>query len=109
MKVTHVNTTFSEAYAYVRLHKALMQQGIESRILTQEHSGNLQSVYDIKMTLGDKIHARWDMMHSPYRNAGKLIVDEMPFSFGVSYRYITNYELIRDSDIINLHWICNTL
>lgn len=105
MKVVHLNTSDGMNY---RLHCALRNQGIDSCILTlgEERKGE-EKIYicqqDIKQKLEKKTTGRIldIMLRRWYKFSGK-----MPFSSGVGGLDIREHSVIRDADIIHLHWIC---
>ncbi len=104
MKVVHLSTTVGVNY---RLHCALHKQGIDTCILVSgEGSSGGEIIYAgqdrrqkfEKKTIGrilDILLRRW------YKLSGK-----MPFSHGILGTDVSAHPVIRDADVIHLHWIC---
>lgn len=109
MKVVHISTSVSESSANTRLHKALLNMGIASKILTMGHSGSIEKVYDLKNSLPVKI---MDVGMRKIRAKQKEYLPiqvNTPFSVGNTGYNLNNNCLIQEADIIHLHWVCEML
>ena len=109
MKVVHLSTTVTDASANTRLHRALLKEGIDSKVITLAHTTDCPEIYDVKSLLTDKIRSRIRLVREYIvRKKYKNSVDKQ-FSYGINgIKLRTNNELL-DADIIHLHWICNEL
>lgn len=109
MRVVHIGTAVSESSANVRLHRALLTQGIDSAILTLSHNGDIQEVYDLQLSFWDKLAVLAKIKIKELKREQEHIRSDIPFSFGdIGYQLKKNKQ-IQDADIIHLHWICNIL
>jgi glycosyltransferase involved in cell wall biosynthesis len=132
MKVVHVNTWEGggAAKACIRLHEALLKQGVDSALLTlgkpsgvipqHHHYFEDKSIYTRSFSgrVWEKISgsAKRELQESTRVKAQrKSVVDTVRrhfehFSFPDSkYRQIGDHPLIRQADIINLHWVSDFL
>lgn len=109
MKVVHLSTTVSDASANTRLHCALLEEGIDSTILTLEHSATMQNVYDIKRELCDKITSRIRNLIEKVVRKKDAAKEWTSFSYGINGVDFSLNEHIRNADVIHLHWICSEL
>jgi glycosyltransferase involved in cell wall biosynthesis len=112
MKVVHLNTYTrgGAAEAALRLHVALLQEGIDSKFLAlYKGECDLKEVYDLRDELGPlnywltKIRNKLKTL-SQYRiskRSGEL------FSTLDSVWKAEEHSLVRSSDVIHLHWISN--
>lgn len=109
MKIVHISTSVSESSANTRLHKALLDMGISSKILTMGHRGPIEEVYDLKNSIPKKI---MDVGARRIRAKQKELLPirtNTPFSVGNTGYKLNNNFLIQEADIIHLHWICEML
>jgi len=124
MKILHVSTYDGggAAKSCIRLHLALLQHGIESHILFL-----LQKDKSIPHTSEYKIKPKPLTTFNKIINKGKIILKELklynepveinylknqqngfyPFTFPYSDFDITDTEVYKNCDIINLHWVAN--
>lgn len=111
------------AKACIRLHKGLIQQGIESKLLVKnKSSGDIPYIYkitlnELKSSLIDKIRRRT----IKYLNRLNLYTDWKTnflklrhpnleiFSFPFSEFDLTKSTLYKNANVINLHWVANFL
>lgn len=108
MKIVHIVTADiigGAPKAAFALNKALQEIGINSKMLVQRKFGQDTDVFSISNTSlkKQKTNARilTDLMQMKMFTKTK----EGRFSFGSIGTDITNNKLIRNSDIIHLHWI----
>ncbi len=115
MNILHINTTDSggAAKAMIRLHEGLLQRGVSSKVLTLYHQ---PSSYPKKVfpfhnghhSLIDK--ARYSLLyridHYKKKQAlkNKLTNYEM-FSFPSSIYDLHKHPLVKEADLIHLHWV----
>ena len=96
MKVVHINKTDSgsgAAVAAMRLHRSLLRVGVESAFLSQEtmrHEENQYVVAEERITI--YLNENEHNLHSN-------------FSLGTTGRDISNLDIVKNADIIHLHWI----
>lgn len=116
MKVLHISMEDQNGAglcAY-RLHKSLQSKGIESKMLTLKKSSNDSSVYKINspILLCTKI------INKIIRSIGLKITDYNKILYqNIKYNStytlpttpldITNHPLVKEADIIHLHWVNN--
>jgi len=108
MKVLHVNTSDIQggaARAAFRLNKALNKLNVNSKMLVQSKAGddiNVKSVAETKIQKGlAKIRPYYDMLPLElYKNRQKG-----PFSVARTGVDICKNNYVKETDLINLHWI----
>lgn len=107
IRVVHINTEIKENSVPNRLRIALNKYGIRTSILTLKTNVTNADIYVIERKFLDKVFRKIDYLllnlehHIRYTNDNGL-----PFSF---YRIgvdISKSQIIKDADIIVLHWIC---
>lgn len=107
VRIVHVNTEIKENSVPNRLRIALKKYGIKTSILTLKSNVTDDDIYVIKRYFFDKVFRKIDYLllkleyHIRYSNDNGL-----PYSF---YRIgvdISKSQIIKDADIIVLHWIC---
>lgn len=107
MKVLHISYSVGRSSANTRLHYALLERGIDSKILTLEGDETLKEVYKIeskifKGKLGQKWRWFWQVIFDKI-----FIIDGMPYHMGVGGKHIEKERLVKDADIVHLHWVCD--
>lgn len=98
--------------AALRLHKALLAIGENSHLLCFSKSSNIKNVVQIVKPLYCRIleHLPLPCWNNKYRKIAPLIdKDYECISFPESIDYLTNHPLIKNADVINLHWVGNHL
>ena len=114
MKITIVsyNDCGGAGIAALRLHKALMKNGINSSMLCIYKTTDTPKVYQFKRSLTSKVieHLPIPYKQNKYKKYYKdLISNYECFSFPEAIYDITAHPLIKQADIINLHWVGNML
>ena len=104
VRIVHIqNSILATGRAPLRLHKALTEVDIDSSMLTMNFDINLTDRI-IEAGRNPRIKAKLDFFLQSFitrkinRNFGS-------FSFPILGTDISDYELIRNSDIIYLHWV----
>lgn len=98
--------------AALRLHKALLAIGENSHLLCFSKSSNIENVTQIVKPLYCRIleHLPLPCWNNKYRKIAPLIdKDYECISFPESIDYLTNHPLVKNADVINLHWVGNHL
>lgn len=119
MKVLIVNTTASggAAIAALRLHMALLKEGVDSKFLTMRWSNNnLPKVFryeNIQSALWKKILYKFRLLETKsmknHKSIRSLNGTYEIFTFPVTDYNILEHKLVQQADIINLHWVANFL
>lgn len=120
MKILHI-CTYDHGGAglcCLRIHQALMKQGIDSRVLVLEKRGDCPEVY-----VAGCAHGRWRkllnrifnkilrLMHLKITKFNRRLAFMRKYgvycSFPVSGYDISGHPLVKEADILHLHWINN--
>ncbi|MDP4222856.1 MAG: glycosyltransferase [Bacteroidota bacterium] len=104
VKVVHIQkSVMSTGRAPLRLHKAMLKENIDSSILSLDFDVN-QSDSVRKTSTGSRIRARMDnfLQSLITRNVKKQYG---LYSFPILGTDVSGYELVRNADIIYLHWV----
>ncbi len=109
MRVVHVSTTVSEASANTRLHRALMQEGIDSRIMVIAYKGDVPRVDTASLNVLDKCCIKIRKSFNSMFHLNELVLPKHPFSFGTIGWHLYRNSILKSADIIHLHWICNIM
>ena len=115
IKVLHVGTkdTGGAAVAGIRLHRGLLQQGIESKFLFQEKkTTEIEESYywkprgsSLKQQLIDKFTLHQTVQQKNSKRLRDIPKNYDMFSFPDSEADITQSPLYQEADVINLHWV----
>lgn len=106
MKVVHCSSSISHSSAVTRLHRALIKQGIDSRILTLRNNDSVEQTRIFSAsTFIEKFHHYNEAIENYFMQKKYDIPMDIPFCFGRVGYDITIDEWIRDADIIHLHWV----
>lgn len=113
MKVLHINTysTGGAAKACLRLHEALLDAGVDSKVLVRNKTvDSTREVYEVWEELnyfekGKKYLAQKQLEKKQQKIRNSLgPVDEL-FSFPESIWDLTQHPLFEWADVIHLHWV----
>lgn len=115
MKIAIVSSSDSggAGIAALRLHKALLNYGVDSSMLCLYKSTDTPKVYEYKKPLLTKV-----VDHLPFisyrQNKYKRYYKDLSsnytcFSFPEAIFDISDHPIIKQADIINLHWVGNML
>lgn len=108
MKIVHINTydgNGGAGRAVLRLNKALKDAGADSSVLCLYQFNPLSGVSTAYSSLMGKLKAVFNIFSERYLIKPYLKNSEVPFSlqrFGFS---IADHPLVRDADIVHLHWL----
>jgi len=106
LKVVHLSTSDingGAAIAALRVHSAQFKYGIDSRLLVQSKYGNSSGVISLVQSPVDKIifRVRKVIDKLMYKSLSNINWDAFTFPyFGLN---LSNIELIKEADIINIH------
>lgn len=117
MKILHINThdrggAFQAVY---RLHQGLLDNQIDSKILVLYHTdkeNKLKKVYSFFDELNVFLRYRYTFKYKKlYKKYAKLIAKkkEVQFTFTESAYNILAHRLVKEADIIHLHWVAHFL
>ncbi|WP_031529595.1 glycosyltransferase [Dyadobacter crusticola] len=121
MKILHI-TCFDNGgagTAAVRLHKGLLNLGIESKVLVLEKRTDTPEVYAFQQTnkyfvlfqrILKNLGFPLTLEHSNDNRSRKFKGDFDYFSFAkTSFTELVNHPLVEECDVVNLHWVANFL
>lgn len=111
--------------AAVRLHEALLESGADSKLLTlqktrddiREHyvfhkkDASMFPLLTLAMMFVDRVLKRFKLKSDYYRSRRKRYTDGSAqdsgmFNFSISEYRLENHPLVREADIVHLHWVC---
>ncbi|HKM01644.1 MAG TPA: glycosyltransferase [Sedimentibacter sp.] len=107
MKVVHLSTSVSKSSANTKLHYSLLNNGIDSSILTLEKcSDELKHTYNQKKTFHYKVENKLiNGIESKYLKYIYPERESLIYSSAYVGINILNNKLIKEADIIHMHWI----
>ena len=106
MKVVHCSTSISNSSAVTRLHRALLKQGDDSKILTLHNNDCVEQTKVFSTSvLKEKYHHYNEAIENYLMQKRYDIPSDIPFCFGRVGYDITVDEWIKDADIVHLHWV----
>lgn len=116
MKVVHINTyaRYGAATAALRLHKGLLNLGIDSTFLSLEQSEKYPKVHVISRNISftARVLNRLGFPRTiEQKNASKIKAggDFEVFTFPNSSIDLSSHPLVKSADIIHLHWVSDFL
>ena len=114
MKIVHISSSDSggAGKAALRLHKALLSQDIDSRLLCLHKSEESPNVYQIDEPLWSKIIRHIPLPIAQNKYSGFIRRHGQNYeclSFPEAVYDISSHPILKDADIINLHWVGSML
>lgn len=109
MKITHISTydiSGGAAKAAYRLHNILLQQGYDSNMLVMKKDSDEERIFEAKSGkfskyIISKVRRFFEKtLFYKYKNRENKIL----FSYGKIGLNISDYNIVKESDIIHLHW-----
>lgn len=120
MKILHVCTRDGDGAGLccIRIHQALIRQGIDSRVLVLEKRGDCPEVYAAgcapgrwRNLLNRIVNKVLRLMHLKITNFNRRLAFMQKYgaycSLPVSRYDISGHPLVKEADILHLHWINN--
>ena len=108
MKVLHVNTyegNGGAGRACLRINAALKEKGITSNVLTYFKFKESSATTVFSKRIFQKVKAVTNILAERYLSKAVTKSVKIPFSLQWFGSSIINHPLVRDADIIHLHWI----
>lgn len=112
MKILHINTydTGGAGKACLRLHGALIEQGVESKVLLRNKTQEAEDVYEIWEEHNSIVKGKKYLEQKNKERKEASIIKKHGFtgelfSFPLSIWDITAHPLYEWADIIHLHWV----
>lgn len=108
MQIVHIctsDTAGGAARAAFRLHLALLGAGETSNMLVRTKHSQLPSVHQIELPEQDSFWAQ--LIQSNYINRNRTEISNTFFSLGWPGVDVSGHALIREADVLHLHWVSN--
>lgn len=109
MKVVHISYSVSNSSANTRLHDALIRRNVDSKILVLSHSGDVSETYNLKKSILRRVYNVFETKFFQLRYGKINVKYGFPFSVGSKGYSLYRNKLLKNADIIHLHWICGIL
>ncbi|MEW8956617.1 glycosyltransferase [Clostridium sp.] len=103
MKVLHITTNVFPQSACYRLHKSLLKEGVDSKILVVEEFFNLPKVIPYIDTFNKKL--LWKIKKKIDDRVKSSFESTTIFSLGHRGMNIFKHPLVKEAEVIHLHWI----
>lgn len=111
VSIVHCCTYAATYSAHIRLHKALLNQGVDSKVLSlkepQQMCDEMYSIKQLGMRYQKYQKYSYYLNILNYLSLSKIfgLQENMPYNLGVFGVDISQNELVQQADIIHLHWI----
>lgn len=108
MKIVHISTFEIQggaARATYRLHQGLLTIGKDSRILCLYKASSDSLVSQHHTNIYQKESQSCDLIQKYYIDYNRTEISNTLFSLGYSGHDLSHCEIVKDSEIINLHWV----
>ena len=114
MKVVHITASIEggAGIAVCRLHGALKEQGVDSSILSFSTAVDDENRHQIRLSLLQKLilRSKLPIYNNAFRNKlGKFLSKFFAWSWPCSIVDVSRNSLVRNADIIHLHWVGDTI
>lgn len=103
MRVLHITTNVFKQSACYRLHKALLENEVDSKILVVEKFHDLEKVIPYVDSFSNKV--KWKIRKKLDDREKSKFHMQTVFSLGHRGVKIENHPLVKEADVIHLHWI----
>lgn len=111
MRIVHINISDTEggaALAVRRLHEALREQKAASSLLvSRQHSSTGHSASFHAEAAEDIDYFHKQVIQSYYSNDNRSDISNTHFSLSMLGTSLAQHPLVRDADIIHLHWVAS--
>lgn len=117
MRVVHISTSDvgGAGRAAIRLHRGLRKEGLDSKFLCLHKQSSEEEVYQYKAKYNRNLFQRAYQKVGVFQPKGKSLQKQVQkyagkfelFSFPYTKYNILNDSIVRDADLINLHWIAD--
>lgn len=119
MKILHINTLFTggAGRAVIRLHAAMLQEGIDSRILFSKAGPDAYidgigicqkgKPLSLRRRIERRLIGDRSIEHAIGKRLAKLKGTYECISFPLSSYKVEEHAWIREADVIHLHWVAN--
>lgn len=111
MKIVHLSTfdiRGGAARAAYRLHQGLLAIEKDSQILCLYKASSDSLVFQYQGNISHQESQPYDLIQKYYIDSNRTEISNTLFSLGYSGCDLTYSDIVKDSDIINLHWINNS-
>lgn len=109
IKIVQIHAGIKENSSPHRIAKALMMAGVHPKILVKETKLTAEYIIKLKETFGFKILRKLDYMLLNKELKKNYKIDEnIPFSYYRVGMPVYREKLVREADVIILHWVCGT-
>ncbi len=108
LRVLHINSSSSSggaSRACIDIHNALVEKGIDSRILVQSGNTGSQGIYTVNENFIEKVKTFLRITLDFILIKLFSVEERGRFSFPFFGKNISKLKIVRESDLINLHWI----
>lgn len=110
MKILHINKTDAgggAAVASLRIHRALLHQGVDSMLLVQNKKRNEPQCDAVASGWKHQLESQYHFIAErlfflPYEKEASLRFAFSPANSGID---ISGHPMVREADILHLHWI----
>lgn len=106
MRVVHLNTSVNRSSAPFRLHEALCQAGVDSRILVLNEGEGLKGVERAEKSFFYKCKRKLYAILRKEKEKKYDMVEYMPFTMLPVGMDVSRLQTVQEADIVFLHWIC---
>ncbi len=106
MRIVHLSTSDcagGAARAAFRLHKGLLAEGVDSKMLVQKKVSKLASVEEIPADAN--VLRFWQWLEEFYIARNRTEISNTYFSLGYPGVNLAEHPAVREADIIHLHWV----
>ena len=112
MKVVHINVSDQQggpALALWRLHQALREHGVGSRLLVQHKSSDDDSVEALTgaVPTDPTLYRCMDVIQQVYVDRNRTESTNTHFSLSLRGLDLSQHPSVRDADLIHLHWVAS--
>lgn len=108
LKVVHLNTYYGNGgagRACIRLNRALLSQGIDSKIIVHYKFGNDAGIQTFNKNIIQKAYTAATIIMERVMAKRYLKPVKTPFSFAWFGRSVIHHPDVKNADIIHLHWV----
>ncbi|MCQ7926410.1 hypothetical protein NP234_24845, partial [Salmonella enterica] len=110
MKVVHINkadTGGGAAVAMCRIHAALRKEGVDSAVLVQQTKSGAPNAFSTSDTIIERGRDFANFVAERLRILPHEKISSMRFNFSIASdgRDVSSFPIVRDADVIHLHWV----
>jgi glycosyltransferase involved in cell wall biosynthesis len=113
VRIVHLSTWDTKggaARSAHRLHRALLEAGVDSAMLARSRLSNEETIHEIRVAPdADRRETPWKLIQRECVDTNRTELSNTKFSLARPGFNVSAHPLIETADVVHLHWVCGFL